>query len=232
MILAKTGDGSLLDACDASRGDVFACPSCGATPLTLKQGLINVAHYAHPPSVTCPYETEPESERHVAMKRAAAALTGGRLEVVVGKRRADVLVDGRYVVECQASAITLQEVAERCSDWNAAGYPVLWVWDLDRIRLHQDDEYRVPAPVLATARPSRFFETAVVYHAPTGRICGAALTYTRWKRTLRKRGFRGFVESRQLDPPEVFTTRRRRAEVPSLEVGTRLVTPTVLAPWR
>jgi hypothetical protein len=46
--------------------------------------------------------------------------------------RADLLVAGKFVVECQASPLSVEEWHERTMRYNDKGYHVLWVWDATR----------------------------------------------------------------------------------------------------
>lgn len=130
----------------------FACPECHE-PVHLKAGRIVTNHFAHYPGSTCTYG-EGESERHVRMKQAVERLYGDavRLEVpMLPDHRADAVVDlgdWAFVVECQASPLGADEMIGRTLDYNALGFPVLWLWDTGLLTeidsKHQPHEWRVP----------------------------------------------------------------------------------------
>jgi hypothetical protein len=98
-------------------------------------------HFAHYPGAPCSYG-EGESERHLAMKAAVEMMfPDTRFEVPLSdSRRADCVVDvstQSFVVECQESRISVDEWWERTHDYNAMGYPVLWLWGLSRFNMQR-----------------------------------------------------------------------------------------------
>lgn len=133
MLMSRAcSSGELMLAADAHRDDVFACPEC-QEPVMLKRGTLVVPHFAHYADEGCPL-SQGESLRHMEMKLQIGALfPGAAYEVRFGaERRADVLV-GNVVVECQASAIAIEEVIARTRFYNGEGKGVLWVFDLHRL---------------------------------------------------------------------------------------------------
>lgn len=133
MLMSRAcSSGDLVLAADAHRDDVFACPECEEAVM-LKRGAIVVPHFAHYADIGCPL-SQGESMRHLEMKMQVGALfPNAAYEVRFGpERRADVVVDN-IVVECQASAIGIDEVGERTRFYNGQGKGVLWVFDLHRL---------------------------------------------------------------------------------------------------
>lgn len=118
---------------EARRERRYLCPEC-RTLVGLRAGKLKAPYFAH-------YERRcrlsvPESPRHMALKllcRHAFAPLQVEFEVIVGERRADVLVNRSFVVECQASALSVEEWRRRTRDHNRAGFPVLWLWDIRRL---------------------------------------------------------------------------------------------------
>lgn len=134
MLIAATSTGDRIYAGDAQRTDSCQCPEC-ARPVILKAGQVKIAHFAHVPGSVCRYG-EGESVRHREMKVQIVNLFSRfdpQLEVRFGiDRRADVVARD-VVIECQASAISVEEWNERTRFYNRAGFAVLWVWDEGRI---------------------------------------------------------------------------------------------------
>jgi hypothetical protein len=95
-----------------------------------KTGWVNTWHWAHlAHNPAC--EIAPESEWHLSWK---ALGFDGSQEIVVGRRRADVLAPGGFAVEFQASALDRYEVQSREDDW--AGHDgMAWVFKADEARI-------------------------------------------------------------------------------------------------
>lgn len=154
MLVAIAPDGFTRSARWARRDEgVYTCPECHAEVI-LKAGRVMAMHFAHHPGSACHYG-EGESERHLRMKAAVEKLWANvELEVVVlPYRRADAIVTtpkgGRFVVECQASPITTDEMLERTGDYNDAGYPVMWIWSVDLVHEtnSRNSEWRLVHPL-------------------------------------------------------------------------------------
>jgi hypothetical protein len=98
------------------------------------------------------------------------AAMGGSVDYevkLIPNRRADLVIDGKIVVECQVSPISDKDWWQRTADYTAAGYPVIWIWNHARLcHVTQWDaakgrvvktgtiaaEGRVPSEMLATQR--------------------------------------------------------------------------------
>jgi hypothetical protein len=105
------------------------CPGCGAE-MRAKTGFVVTWHWAHlAQNPACAIASE--SEWHLAWK--ALGLDGSQ-EVVVGRRRADVLAPGGFAVEFQASALDRREVQAREDEWAIQG-GMAWVFKADRARI-------------------------------------------------------------------------------------------------
>lgn len=168
MLVAMNEAGAAVVAITAERGDGYRCPSCNE-PVVLKAGLIKVAHFAHKPKSSCP--NAGESLRHLGMKlqmmtEAIRNRYDPRLEVQFGREHRADLVIGSVVVECQSSAISVEDWHKRTVFYNEQGYSVLWLWDQDRYM-----------PRKAVARGERFFRIPAeirACHGWTGTIFGLA----------------------------------------------------------
>lgn len=132
MLVAKDTYGVRWKGRDAERGLEYFCPGCDEV-VTLKKGSRVIHHFAHKPGADCDFATG-ETVRHMVMKQVVADNLAAHAEIevpVLGRRRADVLVDvdgQRVVVECQHSALSEEEVEQREFDYNLVG-PLVWVLD-------------------------------------------------------------------------------------------------------
>lgn len=116
-------------AYNAKKENVYFCPSCGGC-VTLRQGSINVAHFAHRSNECVDHWNYDMSEWHYSMQNR---FPEEQREVVVKHmgqiHRADVL-HKNYVIEFQHSPISTEEIEERNKFYTAAGYNVAWVFDV------------------------------------------------------------------------------------------------------
>lgn len=124
------------------KGLIF-CP-CGDHQLLVRQGVVNVPHFAHYPKTACDFEKlqgERESPEHQALKLYIAKQyrknhPDSRVylerRILGGKRIADVLIEYEsgnvMAVECQLSRITAGKVLERTEDYHRAGIEVYWIF--------------------------------------------------------------------------------------------------------
>lgn len=120
-----------------ARRDQYTCGCC-AERLILKAGEINMPHFAHLASSKCRFASEGESERHLSGKKYFLEwliLQDRQADVEVYlrdiKRQADILVDGRTVIEYQCSTVPVQELRQRTEDYHMAGLCVHWVLGQD-----------------------------------------------------------------------------------------------------
>lgn len=134
MLVAINADRGRVLASDARRSEVYCCPACGE-PVVLKQGSRVIHHYAHRPNSDC--GSAGETLRHLEMKLRMFEGLGGldpELELVMcdGARRADVavVINGRQIaIECQHSAISIEELKQRNTDYQGR---VIWIVDAPR----------------------------------------------------------------------------------------------------
>lgn len=126
----------------AKRAESYYCPECKERVVP-KQGAVVIHHFAHTKTKQCRFGRG-ESMRHMAMKvqvaeyMQRAAAIGADFEVpLIPGHYADVVLDGRVVVECQVSPINVYEWRRRTADYARAGYAVMWIWDAARIHVHR-----------------------------------------------------------------------------------------------
>ena len=142
MFYALDSDGMRVDADGANRDEKYTCPICSKTVI-LKQGQVNIAHFAHESNECDDYWNYDMSEWH---KRMQNYFPKESQEVVVSyrgrKHRADVLI-GDIVLEFQFSPITASEFEDRNKFFKNAGYRLAWIFNLSHISddsLYRSDE--------------------------------------------------------------------------------------------
>ena len=142
MFYALNEKGIRIDACEAVKGQNYFCPICN-NRVILKQGSINIDHFAHESNVCEDNWNYDMSGWH---KRMQNYFPKDAQEVVVNykgkKHRADVLIDD-VVLEFQFSSITAAEYEERNEFFASAGYRLAWVFNLSQIsdeNLYPSDE--------------------------------------------------------------------------------------------
>lgn len=135
------------------RADDMACPVCGS-PMLVKAGLINRAHFAHKPGrEDCPYaaysagETQEHREAkqlirdHMSDWFSEYGIARPELEVYVPEvtharnRIADVMFTfpggWRVAHEVQLASITVGDLQDRTEDYERAGIDVFWWFGRD-----------------------------------------------------------------------------------------------------
>lgn len=126
-------------------GNSYRCPHC-KSDVGLRKGDKNIAHFSHRPLSKCPFNTEPESKEHVNMKRnflnylrkERPDLMVEVEKILISERKADMVIyenNQTFVIEFQASKIGRKELRERTTDYNKKGYPVLWIFHIQRLKL-------------------------------------------------------------------------------------------------
>ncbi|KRT87094.1 MULTISPECIES: competence protein CoiA [Bacillus] len=132
---------------ELSRGDLYYCPHC-YSEMIYRKGEINRPHFAHKALVDCPFSGDNESKEHYDMKKIFfnflknkyPSLTIELEKCLIPNRRADMVIYGQsqtLVVEFQASKIEFKDVKERTQDYNKLGYPVLWIFHINRFGYEQ-----------------------------------------------------------------------------------------------
>lgn len=130
MFVAVDDSGVRCGAEVAERSALYFCPVCGEQ-VVLRKGPVKVPHFAHRSGTECLDGWHHDmSEWHYGMQ---SRFPTECREVVVThdgvKHRADVLF-GNTVIEFQHSPISKDEVAARNDFYRAAGYRVLWIFDV------------------------------------------------------------------------------------------------------
>lgn len=135
MLIALNASGHLVNVLDQAcvKGQAYRCPACGR-PVQLKQGQVMRPHFAHFRQQACDFFQENESAEHLNLKASLyRSLLAAGHEVVVEAvladlgQVADLLVNGRLVLEVQCSRLSLERLLDRTQAYQAAGYQVIWL---------------------------------------------------------------------------------------------------------
>lgn len=117
-----------ITAPNAKTAKKYTCPICG-DEVILRQGSINIWHFAHKSSECVDTWNYDMSEWHLSMQNR---FPEEQREVVIshnGKiHRADILKDD-MIIEFQHSPISIDELRDRNLFYREAGYKVAWVFD-------------------------------------------------------------------------------------------------------
>ena len=129
MFIGLNKENIKVDIVDANKNEEYFCPICNSK-LQIKDGQVNVKHFAHISLKDCDDFTHDMSEWH---REWQAQFPLKNREVVIEhngeKHRADVLACG-YVIEFQHSPISCEEFNRRNDFYIKAGKKVVWVFDL------------------------------------------------------------------------------------------------------
>lgn len=115
----------------AKPGIKAICPGCQNLVIA-RCGDIRIWHWAHKISI-CTYDSEPETEWHLAWKKRALC-AGFEIEKIIDDHRADIYDSGRnMVIEVQHSPITDEDIIKRCDFYTSKGIKLAWIFDyIDR----------------------------------------------------------------------------------------------------
>lgn len=129
MQIAIDTEGKRTLAYNAKNGDDYLCPICGGS-VVLRQGSINIAHFAHRSNECADNWHYDMSEWHYSMQKR---FSEEQREVVVKymgqTHRADIS-HRNQIIEFQHSPISIEELEARNDFYNAAGYSVAWIFDV------------------------------------------------------------------------------------------------------
>lgn len=130
MYIAKTKDNKRIYINEAlkNKGEEYFCTQCNGR-LIIKNGTINVPHFAHKTLADCDSFSSDMSKWHRSWQEMFPEECR---EVVIEyekeKHRADICI-GEYIVEFQHSPISRDEFNRRCEFYTKAGYKLIWVFD-------------------------------------------------------------------------------------------------------
>lgn len=143
ILSAKTEKGQLIhltrnfsreQLLELRTGSNFTCPDCGNI-LYLKIGSIKIPHFAHKSHSDCESYSERESCLHLQGKILLHDFfTSKHFSVELEKylpeirQRADLLVDGKTVIEFQCSAISAHDVLRRTASYSKLGLNSAWIF--------------------------------------------------------------------------------------------------------
>lgn len=103
------------------------CPHCDGKMIYVDGNFV-IKHFRH--KIECPFQTEPETEKHLAMKAFIKKIyPSSLLERRIGDRIADaILPEEKISVENQVSSIGVKEMIERTQDHNKKGFSTMWIF--------------------------------------------------------------------------------------------------------
>lgn len=136
MCAIRQSDRQKVAAFDQQKSDgPFSCPHC-VDQTILKKGTMKVHHFAHKPPVTCEYGTG-ETDRHRECKLAVyktlrrhRRFRNVEIERGMGTVRPDVsgfMDQIPFAIEVQISALTIDKIVYRTSEYAKKGIYVLWL---------------------------------------------------------------------------------------------------------
>lgn len=129
MYIANDANGNRVYISDADKSNKYFCPICG-NELIVRQGKIMSHHYAHKAKTICDSWSYDISDWH---REWQERFPEEYREVIVEhngiKHRADVLVDNT-VIKFQHSPMSSEEFSERNAFYTAAGYRVVWLFNV------------------------------------------------------------------------------------------------------
>jgi len=132
----RQSDSQKVAASDQQKCDgPFSCPQCIEETI-LKKGTMKVHHFAHKPPITCEYGRG-ETERHRECKlaiyeglRRHPRFRDVEIERSMGTVRSDVsgfMGEIPFAIEVQISALTMDQIVYRTSEYAKKGIYVLWL---------------------------------------------------------------------------------------------------------
>jgi competence protein CoiA len=129
-------DSQKVAAWDQQKSDgPFSCPNC-VDETILKKGTMKVHHFAHKPPITCEYgrgETEQHRECKLTIYeglRSHPRFSEVQIERSLGTVRPDVSGHMNaipFAIEVQISALTMDQIIYRTSEYAKKGIHVLWL---------------------------------------------------------------------------------------------------------
>ncbi len=129
MIIALDDSGNRVVARKASKKEQYFCPLCNER-LTLRQGKIRLAHFAHKIDSDCLASRINKTEWHYLWQQEFGEENAEIVVKAAGVTHiADTLL-GDTVVEFQHSKIDECEVTERNLFYNFLGCSVIWIFDI------------------------------------------------------------------------------------------------------
>ena len=144
---------------NTNRRTKYYCPCCGSE-LIIKMGNIRRHHFAHPTDGYCKDTWHYDmTEWHHEWQNKFPLESQEIVKELDGKKhRADVLLeDEKVVFEFQHSSLSSEEFEERNSFYNALGYKVIWIFDVEyQYKNEQIDNYK--ADIWYWKRPKKTFD--------------------------------------------------------------------------
>ena len=129
MLVAMNEERCRINASEANKKEKYFCPVCNEV-LILKNGEINIAHFAHKNRECIDNWHYDMSEWH---RKKQNYFDIKYQEIILEKdgikHRADILKDG-VVIEFQHSPISASEFNSRNGFYTSCGYKVAWVFDV------------------------------------------------------------------------------------------------------
>jgi len=129
MIFALDCDSIRINAMDAIRGADYFCPGCKSR-MVLKQGEINIPHFAHPKNRSCAdlFTENKMTEWHLNHQKWFSEDCREVILKADGKKHIADVKKGNLIVEFQHSPIKNSVFEERTDFYNKFGN-VMWIFD-------------------------------------------------------------------------------------------------------
>lgn len=185
ILIARTHTGELINLASASaQGRIailkeqhrFYCPGCGSA-LILKAGDVKIPHFAHLSLAECDKSSEPETPLHLSGKTLlhqffSAKNHQAELEIFFPsiKQRADVLVEEKFALEYQCSAISPALIRTRSAGYSSIGLSALWIRGISEAPKEGIAPMRFRAFELAMLQESAGHPYLIEYHPGSDRF--------------------------------------------------------------
>ena len=129
MLIAIDSNAKRISAGSADKSSIYFFPLC-KSELTLKQGSINVHHFAHKIDTSCDMSSRDMSEWHINWQ-AAFGIENSEKVITIGDHRriSDTNLNDVYI-EFQHSPISYKEIRKRTKFYTLDKRHLFWIFDL------------------------------------------------------------------------------------------------------
>lgn len=158
---------------DFGKNNKWICPGCDSEVIYHRNvSGLRTQHFVH--KTKCPYETEPESEIHINLKRWCYENINADKKYVpdsqfIGDQKPDVLLEinkNKVAIECQCSKISLSNLIERTRKYTEKGIYVLWIFSgeyINPLNIMVIEDYHIKKVSVTEKWLSKIFFRRVYY---------------------------------------------------------------------